>query len=160
MKISKDINKDIVSLNIYLLGVLCHSRDMIKDMVSLGLSMQMLLLLNRLLRMVIRMVMVTMQEVKKELLKVYFDINFDIMTKLMDILMVKVSMIKIELVLKMIQQMKLKCFYQDNNQDILSRLSETRAGIQVFCPRFNYMGISCPRSFNLFFFNNLIKTQI
>lgn len=52
MKISKDINKDIVSLNIYLLGVLSHSKDMIKDIVSFGLSMQMLLFLISMLRMV------------------------------------------------------------------------------------------------------------
>lgn len=146
MKISKDINKDMVSLNIYLLGVLCHSRDMIKDIVSVGLYMQMLLLLNRMLRMVIRMVVVSMQEVKKELLKMYFNINLVIVSKLMDILMVIVSMMKIQVILKMMQQMKLKYFYQDNNQDILSRLSETRARIQVFCPYSNNMGIPCPRS--------------
>ncbi len=35
---------------------------------------------------------------------------------------------------------------QDNNQDILSRLSETRASLQEFCPYSNIMGISCPRS--------------
>jgi hypothetical protein len=100
-------------------------------------------------------------------LKVYFDINLDMVSKLMNkfmvilsmkkikkevkrmlmvILMVIVSMMKIQVILESVQQMKLKYLYQDNNQDILSRLSETRASIQVFCPRFNYMGISCPRS--------------
>jgi len=53
-----------------------------------------------------------------------------------------------------------KMLNQDNNKDILSRLSETRANIQVFCPRFNHMGISRPRLHNLFFFNNLITTQL
>lgn len=110
------------------------------------LSMLVVVFLLKLLRMVIRMVVVSMQEVKKELLKMYFNINLVIVAKLMDILMVIVSMMKIELVLRMIQQMRLKCFYQDNNQDILSRLSETRANTQVFCPRFNNMGISYPRS--------------
>ena len=140
-------------------------KRMVKHMVKL--SMLVVVFLLKLLRMVIRMVVVSMQEVKKELLKmyfninlvivsklklhevllkVYFDINFDIVTRLMDILMVIVSMMKIQVILEMVKQMKLKYFYQDNNQDILSRLSETRASIQVFCPRFNYMGISCPRS--------------
>lgn len=77
--------------------------------------------------------------------KRYFDINLDIVSKLMDMFMVIVSMMKMQVILKIVQQMKLKCFYQDNNQDILSRLSETRASFQEFYPCSNNMGIPCPR---------------
>jgi len=108
-------------------------KDMIKDIVSL--------FRNLWLRIAMKLQ-----------IEIYRDINHDIVSRfplselLMVILMVTLSMIKIESVLKMIQQMKLKCFYQDNNQDILSQLSETRASSQVFCPCFSNMGISCPHS--------------
>lgn len=119
-------------------------KRIVKHMVKL--SMLVVVFLLKLPRMVIRIVVVSMQELKKELLKMYFNINLDIVSKLMDILMVIVSMMKVQVCFMMMQQMKLKCFYQDNNQDILSRLSETRASSQVFCPRFIYVGIPCPRS--------------
>jgi len=104
-------------------------KDMIKDIVSL--------FRNLWLRIAMKLQ-----------IEIYRDINHDIVSRfplselLMVILMVTLSMIKIESVLKMIQQMKLKCFYQD----ILSQLSETRASSQVFCPCFSNMGISCPHS--------------
>jgi len=100
-------------------------KDMIKDIVSL--------FRNLWLRIAMKLQ-----------IEIYRDINHDILLSelLMVILMVTLSMIKIESVLKMIQQMKLKCFYQD----ILSQLSETRASSQVFCPCFSNMGISCPHS--------------
>jgi len=42
----------------------------------------------------------------------------------------------------------LKIMNHDNNQDILSRLSESKASSQVFCPRSNNEGIAYPRLIN------------
>jgi len=104
-------------------------KDMIKDIVSLFRNLW------------LRIAMKLQIEIYRDIVS-----RFPLSELLMVILMVTLSMIKIESVLKMIQQMKLKCFYQDNNQDILSQLSETRASSQVFCPCFSNMGISCPHS--------------
>lgn len=94
----------------------------------------------------INLVIVSKLKLPVGLLKVYFDINLDIVSKFMDMFMVILSMIKIQVILKMVQQMKLKYFYQNNNQDILSRLSETRVSFKEFYLRSNNMGIPCPRS--------------
>jgi hypothetical protein len=53
-----------------------------------------------------------------------------------------------QLIMNRLKTKLLKIMNQDNNQDKMSRLL-TRSYFQEFCPR----------SFNLFFFNNLIKTQ-
>jgi len=100
-------------------------KDMIKDIVSLFRNLW------------LRIAMKLQIEIYRDIVS-----RFPLSELLMVILMVTLSMIKIESVLKMIQQMKLKCFYQD----ILSQLSETRASSQVFCPCFSNMGISCPHS--------------
>lgn len=65
-----------------------------------------------------------------------------------------------QLIMYVLNVRPLKMLNQDINQDILSRLSETRANIQGSCPRFIHMGIAYPRSYNIFFFKDLKITQL